>query len=164
MTPRERVLTALRRQQPDRVPKTFDLTPGLYDEFRRRTGQDDVAEHFRLEPRYVGIGGTCQPRDFSPYLADVPKLDHHDEWGVGAISAGFHHFERSTPGLDGEFASLVYPRFHDSLHLPRTVNLPGSEICQPHLLLGIQANTASSRRRSPLIETPRAASRACFTS
>jgi len=99
MSPRERVLTALRRLRPDRVPKQFDLSPGLHDEFRRRTGQEDFAEHFRLEPRYVGIHGTCQPRDFSAYLADVPDLDHHDEWGVGAISAGFHHFERMVHPL-----------------------------------------------------------------
>ncbi len=99
MSPRERVLTALRRRRPDRVPKQFDLSPALLAEFRRRTGGDDYAEHFGLEPRQVGISGTAQPRDFSAYLADVAAADHHDEWGVGAISAGFHHFERMVHPL-----------------------------------------------------------------
>lgn len=99
MSPRERVLAALRRQRPDRIPKHFDLTPAQEEEFRRRTGSDDVSEHFNLEPRFVGISATSKPRDFSDYLRDVPDLDHHDEWGVGAISSGFHHFERMVHSL-----------------------------------------------------------------
>ena len=99
MSPRERVLTALRRQRPDRVPKDLQLAPGLHEEFRRRTGADDYADHFRLEPRWAGVSGTCQPRDFSAYLDDVPDVDHHDEWGVGAIMSGFHHFERMVHPL-----------------------------------------------------------------
>ena len=99
MSPRERVLTAMRRQRPDRIPKTFGLTPPKELEFRQRTGCDDYAEYFDLEPRYVGIAPTRNPRDFSAYLGDVPNLDHHDEWGVGAVSAGFHHFERMVPPL-----------------------------------------------------------------
>jgi uroporphyrinogen decarboxylase len=135
MTPRERVLTALRRQRPDRVPKTFSLTPGLYDEFRRRTGQEDVSEYFRLEPRSVGIGGTCQPRDFSPYLADVPNLDHHDEWGVGAISAGFHHFER-----------MVHP-LRDA-ESPRDIaNYPWPDVLAPYRWTALGGNVASWHSR-----------------
>jgi len=99
MTPRERLLTALRRKRPDRVPKTFDLSPALEVEFRRRTGEQDYHEHFRLEPRYVGISGTCQPRDFSAYLDDVEGVTHHDEWGVGSIPSGFHHFDRMVHPL-----------------------------------------------------------------
>ena len=99
MTPRERLLTALRRKRPDRVPKAFDLSPALEEEFKRRTRQQDYHEHFRLEPRYVGITGTCQPRDFSAYLAGVQGLSHHDEWGVGSIPSGFHHFDRMVHPL-----------------------------------------------------------------
>jgi uroporphyrinogen decarboxylase len=29
----------------------------------------------------------------------VSDVDHHDEWGVGAISAGFHHFEKMVHPL-----------------------------------------------------------------
>ena len=99
MSPRERVLTTLRRQRPDRVPKEFQLSPALYDEFRRRTGSDNPAEYFRIEPRHVGIAASRNVRDFTTYLSDVPEVDHHDEWGVGAIMAGFHHFERMVHSL-----------------------------------------------------------------
>jgi uroporphyrinogen decarboxylase len=99
MSPRERVLTTLRRQRPDQVPKDLGFTPPKEAEFRRRTGEESPAEHFRLEPRYVSIAPTRTARDFSAYLGDVADLDHHDEWGVGAISAGFHHFERMVHPL-----------------------------------------------------------------
>jgi uroporphyrinogen decarboxylase len=71
----------------------------LREEFRRQTGEDDYAEHFGLEPRYVGILGTVQPRDFGAYLGDVEGVHHHDEWGVGAIPSGFHHFQRMVHPL-----------------------------------------------------------------
>jgi uroporphyrinogen decarboxylase len=88
----------MRRQRPDRVPKDLNLSPALWEELRRRGGES-AAEHFRLEPRYVGIAPTTNRRDFSDYLADVPGVDHHDEWGVGAIPAKFHHFERMVHPL-----------------------------------------------------------------
>jgi uroporphyrinogen decarboxylase len=99
MSPRERVLTTLRRQRPDRVPKDLALTPPKDAEFRERTDSESPAEYFGLESRNVGIGASTNPRDFSAYLGDVPGLTHHDEWGVGAISAGFHHFERMVHPL-----------------------------------------------------------------
>jgi len=99
MSPRERLLTAMRRQRPDRIPKTLSFTPALEEEFRRRTGSDSPSEYFRLEPRGVGIGPTRNKRDFSAYLRDVPNLDSHDEWGIGYISAGFYHFWRMVHPL-----------------------------------------------------------------
>jgi uroporphyrinogen decarboxylase len=99
MSPRERLLTAMRRKRPDRIPKSLSLTPALEEEFRRRTGSHDLAEHFRLEPRGVGIGPTRNRRDFSTYLADVPEVGSHDEWGIGYISAGFYHFWRMVHPL-----------------------------------------------------------------
>jgi uroporphyrinogen decarboxylase len=84
---------------PDRVPKAFDLSPGLYEEFKRRTGEQDYQEHFGFEPRHVGISGTVQPRDFSAYLDGVEGVESHDEWGVGSIPSGFHHFDRMAHPL-----------------------------------------------------------------
>ncbi len=98
MSPRERVLTTLRRERPDRAPKDLMLSPALWEELRRRGGES-AAEYFRLEPRYAGVSPTRNTRDFSKYLNDVPGVDHHDEWGVGAIPAGFHHFERMVHPL-----------------------------------------------------------------
>jgi uroporphyrinogen decarboxylase len=89
MSPRERVLTTLRRERPDQVPKDFDLSPALREEFGRRTGRDDVADYFRLEARHAGIGPTTTHRDFSAYFEGVADVARQDEWGVGYISAGW---------------------------------------------------------------------------
>lgn len=99
MSPRERVLTTMRRRRPDRIPKTLSFTPALEEEFRRRAGAESPEEYFRLEPRGVGIAATRNPRDFSAYLRDVPDLESRDEWGIGYISAGFYHFWRMAPPL-----------------------------------------------------------------
>jgi uroporphyrinogen decarboxylase len=100
MSPRERVLTTLRRGRPDCVPKDLDFTEPKYEEFVRRAGQGvSVADYFRLEPRGVGIASTRQKHDFSAYFTDVEHLDNVDEWGVGYISAHFYHFWRHVHPL-----------------------------------------------------------------
>ncbi|MBM4431825.1 MAG: hypothetical protein FJ026_15985, partial [Chloroflexi bacterium] len=38
MTSRQRVVTAMRRQVPDRVPTCADFSPGIYDTFVREIG------------------------------------------------------------------------------------------------------------------------------
>jgi len=114
MSPRERVLTAMRRGRPDRIPKTLSFTPALEQEFRTRTGSESPEEYFRLEPRHVGIAATRNRRDFSQYLGDVAEVDSNDEWGIGYISAGFYHFWRMVPPLrraerPSEIAAYPWP-------------------------------------------------------
>jgi len=56
MTPRQRVLTALSRKKPDRVPREISwgaFTPALMRVFREKTGTDDPAEYFNFEVRPV---------------------------------------------------------------------------------------------------------------
>ncbi|MFA0744285.1 MAG: hypothetical protein LASZOEIN_001075 [Candidatus Fervidibacter sp.] len=55
MTPRERVLEAIKRGNPDKCPKEAGFTPAVYEEFKRRTGHTDPAEYFGMEIRYVGF-------------------------------------------------------------------------------------------------------------
>ena len=71
MTPRERVLTALRRQTPDRVPKSFGWTPPVADLLRTRLGDVDPYDHFGVETRPVGPVPTREPGEFSRYFADI---------------------------------------------------------------------------------------------
>ena len=56
MTPRERLLRAVRRQEPDKVPKdiSWGFSPALMETFRRETGGDEPEEYFGVEVRYVG--------------------------------------------------------------------------------------------------------------
>jgi len=93
MSPRERVLTAMRRQVPDRIPKELDLTPALVEEFKRRAPGQTVEGYFRLEMRGAGIGPSTVKHDYSGYFTDV-HVDWTDDWGVGYLDAHFHHFWR----------------------------------------------------------------------
>ena len=47
MTPRERILTALRRREPDRLPFSFAMTGPVRQEFRRRWGGHDLGSGHR---------------------------------------------------------------------------------------------------------------------
>ncbi len=91
MSPRERVLAAMRRQKPDRIPKELSLTPALLEEFERRAPGQSVEEYFRLEPRYVGIKESTLKQDHTGYFKDV-HVDWINDWGIGFLDAHFHHF------------------------------------------------------------------------
>lgn len=66
MTPRERVLRAIRREVPDRVPKEMGFTPAAYDRFVKETGHTDPAEYFGMETRYVGFVRHANYRTLHP--------------------------------------------------------------------------------------------------
>ena len=94
MTPGERVLTALRRQEPDRVPMEFSLCPSQMERFRKETGANSPSEHFGFGIRGIGIGSTKLKTDFSKYTADFPEGARVDEWGIGWIKTPTsYHFE-----------------------------------------------------------------------
>jgi uroporphyrinogen decarboxylase len=85
--PRERILTACRRGQPDRVPYTFSATPPVQRVFERETGASDLAEYFEFDYRSVGAKPTQKRTDFSVYYSDLelgPKVEY-DEWGVAHL-------------------------------------------------------------------------------
>ncbi len=71
MTPGERVLTAMRREEPDRVPMQFSLCPSQMERFKKETGASSPAEYFGFGTRGVGIGRTKLKTDFSAYTAYV---------------------------------------------------------------------------------------------
>ncbi|MGQ9552645.1 MAG: uroporphyrinogen decarboxylase family protein [Anaerolineae bacterium] len=84
MLPRERLLTACRRGQPDRVPYTFSFTPPLQKVFEQETGASNVAEYFEFDARSVGAKPTRKQADFTCYYQDMelPANACIDEWGV----------------------------------------------------------------------------------
>ena len=94
MTPRERTLTALRREEPDRIPMEFSLCPSQMERFRKETGASSPAEYFGFGIRGVGIKQTKLETDFSRYTADFPEGARVDEWGIGWIrTPTSYHFE-----------------------------------------------------------------------
>jgi uroporphyrinogen decarboxylase len=105
MDSRQRVLIAMRRKPPDRVPFDFSLgfAPAILDEFRQRTGQSDPNAYFGGDCRAVSIGPTRLRADFSGYFDDLPPRAHVDEWGVGHLPT--ESAERGHSHLEG----FLYP-------------------------------------------------------
>ena len=91
MNHRERILTALRRSEPDRVPMGLAFAPTKLDEFVARTGQRDPSAYFDLDYRHVPVAAPrCLP-DFSRYFQGrVP------DWPVPVGGASLRPFRGSN--------------------------------------------------------------------
>jgi len=94
MSPRERVLTALNRKKPDKVPKTASFTPAVLERFRKETGSNNPAEYFGMEPRSVSFARTQREVDFRRYYDSLPENARIDEWGSARIPGDFYHFTK----------------------------------------------------------------------
>ncbi len=70
MSPRKRVLRALTRRVPDKVPKEFGCTPEVYKLVVQKIGEVDIPEYFGFEMRRVKWEPTKYRRDFSAYLGE----------------------------------------------------------------------------------------------
>lgn len=118
MNSRERVLAAVNRKVPDKVPK--DLSWGLCkaweNMFKEKTGCEDYYEYFGLDIRMIEFGPSRLQRDFSKYFIgrdDEPGFEI-DEWGVGKGKSKDEslHFEHLiSPLKDGmtEEEAAEYP-------------------------------------------------------
>jgi len=86
MNSRERVLTAFRRKEPDRIPRHIELSALLEGKLRQMLGVIDLAEYFRYDIRdFAGYRSTIKKGDFSRYpsakpLPNFPGADL-TEWG-----------------------------------------------------------------------------------
>ncbi|MFB0522857.1 MAG: uroporphyrinogen decarboxylase family protein [Candidatus Bathyarchaeia archaeon] len=91
MEPRERVLAALHRRMPDRVPKQIRFTP----EYRRlllaKIGTTDYEEYFDLEVRRVGLKPYHGKLDFARYYDDLPQNLCFDDWGLPFLRNTEYH-------------------------------------------------------------------------
>ena len=105
MTSRERVLVAMRRRPPDRVPfdLSFGFSPFQIDELFRRTGARNPEEHFGADTRMLTIAATRVQTDFSGYLGDLPPRAAVDEWGVG------HQPTESVDQAHSHLEGFLYP-------------------------------------------------------
>lgn len=95
MTKRERVLTAMNRQQPDRVPKTASFTPDVQRKFEQATGAKNAHEYFDMDVNGVGFAGPAQATDWSEWYAGPhPEGTSYSEYGTAHVPGSFHHFWR----------------------------------------------------------------------
>ncbi len=81
MTSRERVLAAVRRQEPDRVPRdlSWGLTPAVEKVFRERTGRSDPLEYFQVDTRLIEPPPSRRTAVHAHYHAPGAEIN---EWGV----------------------------------------------------------------------------------
>jgi uroporphyrinogen decarboxylase len=98
MTQRERVMTASRRQVPDRVPRWIDyasFAPLLMETFRKKTGACKPEEFFNYDVRQVSFKPPVQRREVEKYLpANFPANAEVDwNWGNVFIRADHKNVE-----------------------------------------------------------------------
>lgn len=90
-SPRERVLTALKRNgTPDRTPFEISwgaFTPLLMKTYREKTGSElPPEEYFDFDTRSVFPGPTRLKTDFTRFFPDgVEPEASFDEWGIGSV-------------------------------------------------------------------------------
>ena len=118
MSPRQRILTALRRQAPDKIPSCSRFTPHMMRTFAQRTGAEIPAElmsddklgsgflhvvrppfltpdeYFGWELRHIAFKSPAERENFSAYHPDMPPEMGISEWGVGYLPGEFHHYTR----------------------------------------------------------------------
>ena len=93
MTKRERVLTAMNRQKPDRVPKSASFTPTIQQKFEEATGQTDPAAYFDYDGTGVGFAGSNETVDWSRWYPEcLPEGTGISEYGTAHKPGTFYHF------------------------------------------------------------------------
>lgn len=88
MTHRERVLTAMRRQQPDRVPYMLDyqsFAPGLMETFKRETGADNPDIYFDYDVRILRFRPTQRRSGLERYIPQTLPPGAHINWELGNV-------------------------------------------------------------------------------
>jgi len=70
LTPRERVVKTLKREESDRVPKDFWWTYQIGELIKEKTSSSDPLEYFSCEQRLVRWSATKKKQDLSPYIGE----------------------------------------------------------------------------------------------
>lgn len=132
MNPRQRVITALSRRVPDRVPKTMSLCPSQLARFRQETGRDDPHAYFGIEVRTVDPLAARNGADFGRYLGEIPAAARVDDWGIAWVRGDFHFERMIHPLRDASSVQdvLTYP-FPDLLADERFAGYAG-RIAEAH--------------------------------
>lgn len=94
MTPRENLLRAIRKEQPEYVPLFFSLCEELEESFQRRTGCRDYLSYYDIPIRNIHMHPSLHPVDFSAYYPSLPANTTITEYGVANVSHGFKHFTK----------------------------------------------------------------------
>jgi uroporphyrinogen decarboxylase len=88
----KRVIQAINRGIPDRVPIYLWLSPHLEKQYLDKYGVEDVEEYLNLDIRFVQYIAQQEHPDFSSYTSAYPVDAWVDAWGVGYQPVGHYHF------------------------------------------------------------------------
>lgn len=140
LTPRQRVLRAVNRQKPDKVPKdiSWGFTPVVMDTFRRKTGRDDPENYFGVEVRFVGLDipperqhreAQARRQIYRHYYQDLPDEIYQEtevtEWGTAQVPGSYYHFVKLVAPLRSatnkqEIEAFPLPTFQDDWRIEFT--------------------------------------------
>jgi len=150
MDSRTRVITAMRRQMPDRVPVdlSWGLSPRIMELFHEKTGASDPDDYFGTDVRFVGLevsrgfGSILTEDDYDPewdekeatfrsLLGEMPARSSVTEWGTGHIPGSEHHFTRIVCPLQKaktpeEITAFPFPSFDEPWRLAKARKLINS--------------------------------------
>ena len=129
LTSRERVLKAVSRQKPDKVPKdvSWGFSPQVMETFREKTGCEDPLEYFDIDVRFVGLYGPAEGATerlaqrratFGRYYSDLPEGADVSEWGTAHVRGSFYHFTRMMLPMQSftsirELEAYPFPTFEE---------------------------------------------------
>lgn len=106
MTPRQRVITALNLQEPDRVPFELflGLTPSLLDVFVSQTGRVDPAEYWNFPVRSVSFRPPPDLKLWRRYAGyypqELPAGTRITPFGVALAMGSVEHFVKQLHPLE----------------------------------------------------------------
>lgn len=95
MNSRERVLTAISRKEPDRVPIYLWLTPHLIERLEKERGVKDYEEYLKMDIRFADYKSKPEENDYCAFTKDFHPLSTIDNWGCGTYPAGYYHFTKA---------------------------------------------------------------------
>lgn len=100
MNPRENLLAAMRRENPERVPFGLSFTPPMYEMFIEKTGAEDPTEYWDFDARGTYFRSPSEKADYAPYLPDdLPEGTWIDEWGIANVPGSMFHFSKMVKPL-----------------------------------------------------------------
>ena len=104
MTSRERVLTTLRHQEPDRVPYSLRPSSEMRDFLRAQAGDVDFAEHFGHDVRFVALSLPARPEGL-PEAEWTPRPTAQD---IATVALATRELQERGLAVCGMYACGVY--------------------------------------------------------
>jgi len=98
LTPRENIVKAMRRQEPQWIPFNIEFTPPVQKVFEEKTGAKDPAEYYQLDFRVARSGKfEVDTSIFLPYFSKEDGVTAEtpiDIFGVASLRGSMYHFTK----------------------------------------------------------------------